>query len=250
MPRNFINNLCTKVDHVLSVDTALDVTLQDQQITEYTVTESSYCFIAPQGITATMTLLITTSIASNIHIQCGDNSNVTVRFIMLFPNTADITVHTYVCADNAQVTILGMYAITDQQSVSLRSKQIHCGKNSTSKFIIQGLVAQQAKFLYDGTIRIEESGSGTYAIQHNKNILLSHTSSAISIPNIEVLNHDVQCYHGAAVGKFDKHQIQYMQSRGLDDAIIQQLLIEALFQEPLQGYENKELILQRVYEKI
>ena len=79
---------------------------------------------------------------------------------------------------------------------------------------------------------------------------MSDTSCAISIPNIEVLNHDVQCYHGAAVGKFDNLQMQYMQSRGLGESMIQHLLIQALFQEVLQGYKNRELILQNVYENI
>jgi len=103
---------------------------------------------------------------------------------------------------------------------------------------------------YDGTIRIEENACGTYALQNNKNILLSSTAAAISIPNIEVLNHDVQCYHGAAVGKFDTEQMQYMQSRGLGDVIIERLLIQTLFDEVLREYEKRELILQKVYEKI
>jgi Fe-S cluster assembly protein SufD len=197
-----------------------------------------------------MTFIISDSIKTAIYVYCHDNVSLTIRLIILFPDQAEIKIQTFLCGDNSCVTILGMSALTDNQNVSIKTQQIHCGKNSSSRLVLQGLVAGKARTLYEGTIRIEEQASGTYALQHNKNILLSDTSTAISIPNIEVLNHDVQCYHGAAVGKFDIHQMQYMQSRGLDDAMIQQLLIQALFQEPLQGYENRELILQSVYKKI
>ena len=187
---------------------------------------------------------------TKIHFYCHNNIDLTVRLIILFPEQAEIAIDTFLCGNNSRVAIRGMYALSGQQNIAITTRQIHCGKNCSSTLVMQGLVAGHARSLYEGTIRIEENACGTYALQNNKNILLSDTSCAISIPNIEVLNHDVQCYHGAAVGKFDTQQMQYMQSRGLGDAKIQQLLIQTLFEEVLQGYENKELILQNVYEKI
>lgn len=236
--------------HKISTDVQKIIELKNQDTLDYVVTDDHVCFVAKNIEQSVITLLVFQSVKTVIYFDCHDALNLTVRLLILFPKQSDITIHTFLCGNNVNVTILGMYGLTDQQKISLHSNQVHCGKDSTSRFIMQGLVAQNAQFFYDGTIRIEEFASGTYALQHNKNILLSNTSTAISIPNIEVLNHDVQCYHGAAVGKFDRHQIQYMQSRGLSDKIIQQLLIQALFQEPLQGYENRELILQSVYENI
>ena len=199
---------------------------------------------------ATVNFIVSQSIQTKINFYCHDNVDLTVHFIVLFPDQAQINIDTFLCGKNSRVTILGMYALSGKQNLEIRTRQVHCGKNCSSKLLMQGLVAGHAKSFYEGTIRIQETACGTYALQNNKNILLSDTSSAISIPNIEVLNHDVQCYHGAAVGKFDTQQMQYMQSRGLGDATIQQLLIKTLFYESLQGYENKELILQTVYEKI
>jgi Fe-S cluster assembly scaffold protein SufB len=154
------------------------------------------------------------------------------------------------CGNDTNVTILGMSALHEEQSVMIKSSQIHCGKRCRSKLVLQGLITGSAQLKYDGTIRIEKDAYATYALQNNKNILLSSTAGAISIPNIEVLHHDVQCYHGAAIGRFDTTQMHYMQSRGLDSMIIGQLLVNALFADVLQGYEKSELILQKVYEKI
>ena len=214
------------------------------------MTSESVCFVVQNSVHSTVNFVISQSIQTNMHFYCHDNVDLTVRLIILFPEQAEINIDTFLCGKDSRVTILGMYALSGQQNLAIKTRQVHCGKNCSSKLVMQGLVAGHAKSFYEGTIRIQEAACGTYALQNNKNILLSDTSGAISIPNIEVLNHDVQCYHGAAVGKFDTQQMLYMQSRGLGNATIQQLLIQTLFEEPLQGYENKELILQTVYEKI
>ena len=197
-----------------------------------------------------MTIIVTQSITTYLQIYCYDNVDITIRCIILFPEVADISCDIFLCGNNSRITIFGMYALSQENNLKITSRQIHCGQNSCSKLVMQGILSGAARSMYEGTIHIAEKASKTYALQNNKNILLSDKAAAISIPNIEVLNHDVQCYHGAAVGKFDLQQMQYMQSRGLDEYIIKKLLIQALFDEPLQGYEKRELILQKVYEKI
>ncbi len=195
-------------------------------------------------------ILVTQSVTTNINIFCADAVDLTVRLIILFPEVAEIALSVMMCGDSSKITVVGLCAIAGQQVVTIKTEQIHCGKYSKSNLVVQGLITDEARFTYDGMIRIEKDACGTYALQNNKNILLSSTAVAISVPNIEVLNHDVQCYHGAAVGKFNVHQMQYMQSRGLDKVMIQQLLVQELFAQVLQGYEKRELILQRVYENI
>ncbi len=162
----------------------------------------------------------------------------------------DINVSIVICGVNSHVNVLGLSALHKQQSVIITTNQQHCGKNSQSSLVLQGLLTDQARLHYNGTIRIEHGASGTYALQNNQNILLSDTAHAVSIPNIEVLNHDVRCYHGAAIGKFDCTQVQYMQSRGLDKKVIKQLLIAVFCQSVLQEYEKKDVILQCIYEKL
>ncbi len=247
---NIINSLARCFEHKIPVEFKSVIKLKNQKIMDVPVTSEFICFIVQSLVQITVNFIILQSIQTKIHFYCDDNVDLTIRLIVLFPDQAEINVDTFLCGNNSRVTILGMYALAGQQNLIIKTRQVHCGKNCSSQLVMQGLISGHAKSFYEGTIRIQESACGTYALQNNKNILLSDMSSAISIPNIEVLNHDVQCYHGAAVGKFDTQQMQYMQSRGLNDATIQQLLIQTLFEEVLQRYENKELILQNVYEKI
>jgi Fe-S cluster assembly protein SufD len=207
-------------------------------------------FIIPKKYNGVVNLFVTESVTAEINFFCADAIDLTIRLIVLFPETADITLSVMVCGDHSKIAILGICALSQQQAVIIKTTQIHCGKQSQSTLVLQGLITDHARLTYDGTIRIEKDACGTYALQNNKNILLSSTAAAISIPNIEVLNHDVQCYHGAAVGKFNMQQMQYMQSRGLGKLMIQQLLVQELFAQVLQGYEKREFILQTVYKKI
>lgn len=209
-----------------------------------------YQFCIPSQYRGQINLLITQSVHVPITFFCADRVDATIRLIVLFAQVVDVQVRIVMCGEQSTVSFLGMCAIGQQQVVTIKTEQIHCGKNSKSHLVVQGLVTDQARLMYDGLIRIEKDASGTHALQNNKNILLSCTATAISIPNIEVLNHDVQCYHGTAIGKFDEAQMCYMQSRGLDAGVIRALLVQELFAQVLQGYEKREFILQRVYENL
>ena len=235
--------------HKIHIDQAQPVIIHNDTELNLDLTKS-HDFIIPSHQRGVINLLVMDEVAAAITFFCDDATDLTVRLIILFPQRVDINLSVIMCGDHSKVTILGLCALAQQQSVTIKTNQIHCGKHSQSQLILQGLITDRACLTYDGTIRIEEQACGTYALQNNKNILLSSTASAISIPNIEVLNHDVQCYHGAAVGKFDVQHMNYMQSRGLSTLIIQQLLVQELFAQVLQGYEKRDFILRKVYENI
>jgi len=213
------------------------------------IVSDEFCIVVQNNVTAEITLTLLSE-KSHIQIYSHNNVDLTVRVIILFPEVVDLQISVFLCGEQSRVNVLGMYALAQMQSVEVVTQQFHCGRNNYSRLILQGLLIGQSKVKHNGTIKIEKNASGTYALQNNKNILLSNKSSAISIPNIEVLNHDVQCFHGACVGKFGQKEMQYMQSRGLSDGIIKQLLVEALFSDVLFNYENKNLILKKVYEEI
>ena len=84
----------------------------------------------------------------------------------------------------------------------------------------------------------------------NKNIVLSSGAKVISIPSIEVLEYDVQCSHGAAIGKFDDNDVWYLQSKGfvLDKAV--ELLICSFFGELLENVERKDQIVDSICQKM
>ena len=67
-------------------------------------------------------------------------------------------------------------------------------------------------------IRVEKDAQKTNAYQENRNLLLSKTAHADSIPGLEILANDVRCTHGATLGQVDREQLFYLMTRGLSRA--------------------------------
>lgn len=152
--------------------------------------------------------------------------------------------------DNSSVDLKGLAVLSDEDKVKIETSQRHQGVGTESSVEVLSLLNGKSSFDYEGIIRIEESAAETNANQQNKNILLSQTSSVRSVPTIEVLNKDVQCFHGSAMGSFDKDQVYYLKSRGLDYNSVQRILVDS-FCEPVIGLipwkdKVKETIQQKL----
>lgn len=179
-------------------------------------------------------------------VYVGNQVNVTLYVMLGSGHQIDLAIDLIMCHTNSIVSLAGLSTVQDGHIIKVVTSQIHCGKNNKSYVNVKSLVMGTGKFYYQGMIRIEKTGAGTYASQQNKNILLSTQAQAVSIPNIEVLRHDVQCYHGAAIGKFDKEQLMYMQTRGLDALQSQTILIHAFIDDVVPD-DKKNSIMQMLH---
>jgi Fe-S cluster assembly protein SufD len=74
---------------------------------------------------------------------------------------------------------------------------------------------------------VEPTAKQTAAYQQNRNLLLSRTARADSIPNLEIGCNDILgCSHGATVGKVDEEQLFYLETRGLTRTDATRLIVE------------------------
>jgi Fe-S cluster assembly scaffold protein SufB len=105
--------------------------------------------------------------------------------------------------------------------------QDHQASNTTTNVVVKGVFDGLARFWCDSIIKVPLHVEGIVADQVNKNILLSRTSRAVSIPQLEVESHDVQCAHGAAVSQLSDEHLFYLQSRGMTESEAKEMLIEA-----------------------
>ena len=75
--------------------------------------------------------------------------------------------------------------------------------NTESDFAFKGALRENASAVWRGMIRVEEGAQKTNAYQENRNLLLSDTAHADSIPGLEIMANDVRCTHGATLGKVE-----------------------------------------------
>jgi Fe-S cluster assembly protein SufD len=184
------------------------------------------------------------------HILVEKNAKLNILIAVLDAQNLAIEMHLYLQGDGAQAELSGVYGLDGQQQLSIKTYQMHYGLNTKSSATLKGMLKGQAQANVQGLIFIDKNACKSDASQENKNIVMSKQARVVSIPSIEVLQHDVACCHGTAVGQFDDKHRWYLTSRGLNFAQVHQMLISSFFGEIVQNFENESECMEMLCKKM
>lgn len=109
----------------------------------------------------------------------------------------------------------------------------HRGRRTRSNLDFKTVLADRARSVYTGLIRIEETAAFSEAYQENRNLLLSPSCRADSIPELEIMTEEVQCKHGATAGPIDPEQLFYLRSRAIPEEEAVRMIVEGHFEPTL-----------------
>jgi Fe-S cluster assembly protein SufD len=179
------------------------------------------------------------SLVARTTFYLGEKSKLDFAFLMRGMKVNKLWLDLILQGQSAQAEVRGVYVLRDAQTIDITSAQLHQQTHTTSNLVLKGIVRDQAHAVYRGTIFIDKKARRTDASQENKNMLLSAAARAHSIPSLEVLNHDVQCSHGSAVGQFDREQLFYAQTRGLTEKVAKKLLLEGFLSDLFCNFDVK-----------
>lgn len=133
----------------------------------------------------------------------------------------------------ASSRLRSVYLGTEDQLHDVRTIQDHQAGHSTSDLLCKGAVADRARSVYTGTIRIRNGAIRSDAVQNNHNLVLGDGAQAESVPNLDILENDVRCAHGSTVGPVDEEQRYYLESRGIAPEVAERLLVAGFFEDVL-----------------
>jgi Fe-S cluster assembly protein SufD len=133
--------------------------------------------------------------------------------------------------------VTGAYFADGTQHLDYDTFQEHMAPSTTSDFAFKGALRDTASAVWRGMIRVEEGAQKTNAYQENRNLLLSKTAHADSIPGLEIMANDVRCTHGATLGQVDRDQLFYLMTRGLTRQEAERLIVRGFFQDVLDRVE-------------
>ncbi len=162
--------------------------------------------------------------------------------IMLAHGTHIVRRHIRLTGRGAAAQILGFIVGGGDGDVTLHTMQHHEAPEATSNLLVKCVLRDNARFTFDGAIRVEKEAQKTDAYQRNENLLLSSSAHARSKPSLEILANDVRCTHGATLGTIDNDQLYYLQSRGIGGDIARQLIIDGFFESALMRIDDKAVI--------
>jgi Fe-S cluster assembly protein SufD len=133
--------------------------------------------------------------------------------------------------------VTGAYFADAEQHLDYDTFQEHIAPNTESDFKFKGALRDEASTVWRGMIRVEKDAQKTNAYQENRNLLLSKSAHADSIPGLEILANDVRCTHGATLGQVDREQLFYLMTRGLSREEAERWIVRGFFQDVLDRIE-------------
>lgn len=129
--------------------------------------------------------------------------------------------------DHAEATLDGLYLPLDTQHHDNVITVEHAASHGKSHQRFRGIINNQARGSFTGHVIVDAGTVGNDAEQANHSLLLTSRAESDTRPWLEILADDVQCNHGATVGRLDDAALFYLRSRGLSLDVARGMLIEA-----------------------
>ena len=137
--------------------------------------------------------------------------------LLAFPGECDgLELTVDLVGEGAEASLSGIYVCREGEfplKVTVRHRVGGC----VSTQLFNGIVTGSAKTAFDGRIVVAPDAQKTKAFQTNHNLLLGTEARAETRPQLEIYADDVECSHGATVGRLDDAAQFYMQSRGIPE---------------------------------
>ncbi len=121
--------------------------------------------------------------------------------------------------------VTGAYIGNGAQHLDYDTTQEHAAPNTHSDLAFRGILRDKSTAVWSGMIRVDPDAQKTDAFQESRNLLLSDGAHADAIPGLEIEANDVRCTHAATVSRIDEEQLFYLQTRGLERADAERLLV-------------------------
>jgi Fe-S cluster assembly protein SufD len=149
--------------------------------------------------------------------------------------------HSILKGQGSHAEMLSLSVTDHDQEVDQRTLQTHLAPNTKSNLLFKNALGGDSRTIFSGIIRVAEDAQKTDAYQSNRNLLLSDTAEANSLPGLEIQANDVRCTHGATTGQIDETELFYMLARGIDKRAARELLVFGFFEEVISQIQNEEL---------
>lgn len=149
--------------------------------------------------------------------------------------------HTRIVGPGADVKMYGLTVASGEQEFDQRTLQIHEAPHTYSDLLFKNALLDDARTIFSGLIKVDPEAQQTDAYQTNRNLMLSKTAEANSLPGLEIEANDVKCSHGATTGQVDESELFYLRSRGIPESTAYQLLVFGFFEEIVEKISNEEL---------
>jgi Fe-S cluster assembly protein SufD len=139
-----------------------------------------------------------------------------------------------------------------EQEYDQRTFQHHVSEGAYSDLLYKNSLYDNSKTIFSGLIFVDKNAHHTDAYQTCRNLLMSDTCEANSMPGLEINADQVKCSHGSTSSQIHDEEIFYLQARGIDPVSARQLIARGFSVEAVEriGDEpTEELVLGFIDDK-
>jgi len=139
-----------------------------------------------------------------------------------------------------------------EQEYDQRTFQHHVSEGACSDLLYKNSLYDNAKTVFSGLIFVDEGAHHTDAYQTCRNLLMSDTAEANSMPGLEINADQVKCSHGSTSAQISDEEIFYLCARGIDPVSARQLIARGFSVEAVERIGNEaaeELVLRFIDDK-
>lgn len=139
-----------------------------------------------------------------------------------------------------------------EQEYDQRTFQHHVSEGAYSDLLYKNSLYDNSKTIFSGLIFVDEGAHHTDAYQTCRNLLMSDTAEANSMPGLEINADQVKCSHGSTSSQIHDEEIFYLRARGIDPVRARQLIARGFSVEVVERLAHEateELVLRFIDDK-
>lgn len=144
--------------------------------------------------------------------------------------------------DKSNFTTDLAYVVAGNDSLDINYVIKHKGKKTDSNIDVKGVLRDSAYKIFRGTIDIEKGAVNASGKENEAVLLIDDDVINKSIPVILCAEEDVEGAHGASIGRLDDEILLYMQSRGIPEREINEIMAKARIEELCQKIGDERTI--------
>lgn len=182
-------------------------------------------------------------------ISLGKGELLDMVLVALPGVSADIGLEVDLDGEGAELNLYGLYLCPNEERLNINVKVAHNVGRCTSRQLFKGIVGGRSRTGFYGLIYVAKDAQQTKAYQENHNLQLSEEAKVETRPQLEIYADDVECSHGATVGKLDEQEQFYMRSRGIPEDKARELQMISFISSVAAQVED-ETLREKIYDSL
>ncbi len=174
-------------------------------------------------------------------VDGGKDSNISSCILNTGAAWARSEASAYLNENGAHANLLSVSVPNENQEYDQRTFQSHASPHTTSDLLYKNSLYDKAKTVFSGLIFVEEKAHFTDAYQTCRNLLMSDTTEANSMPGLEINADQVKCSHGSTSSTIEEEEIFYLKARGIDPQTAKQMIARGFLIEVIEKLSDEKL---------